>query len=397
MKRKPLTTRSLVLAAACTFAVPVFATTPAEKKQPIIQLAILLDTSGSMSGLIDQAKRELWRIVNEFAMSRQNGMQPRLEVALYEYGNAGLKAEEGFVRRIVPLSNDLDQISAELFALTTNGGSEFCGQVIERSVQDLEWSSDPLALKTIFIAGNEPFTQGPVDYRKATKAAIAKGITVNTIFCGPQAEGIATHWKNGALLADGDFLNIDQNRVVAHVATPQDEEIARLGVEINSTYIPYGGKGMALQQRQSTEDSNALKVGNGAKTQRALTKASVLYCNSHWDLVDALKEGKMKLEELDAKDLPEAMRKMTLAEKKAFVAKQAAERKKITEQVEKLNKERSLFIAEAMKKQQKSGEDTLDSAIIKCIRRQGSSKNFTFTSVTAQEDGLEAKDKAKPE
>ena len=90
--------------------------------QPVIQMAILLDTSGSMSGLIQQAKIALWKIVNEFITARQDGQRPMLSVALYEYGNSRLEAEGGWIRQILPLTDDLDRVSQELFALTTNGG-----------------------------------------------------------------------------------------------------------------------------------------------------------------------------------------------------------------------------------------------------------------------------------
>ncbi len=95
--------------------------------KPRVQMAILLDTSGSMSGLIDQARTELWAIVNEFITAKRDGKAPQLEVALYEYGKSSLPADEGYLRMIVPFTMDLDKISEELFALKTNGGSEYCG------------------------------------------------------------------------------------------------------------------------------------------------------------------------------------------------------------------------------------------------------------------------------
>ena len=200
------------------------------KEQPKVQLALLLDTSNSMDGLIEQAKSELWRIVNEFVAARRGGVGPELQVALYEYGNSGLSAESGFIRLISPLTTDLDKISENLFGLRTNGGSEHCGQVIQRAVEELKWSDSGADLKMIAIAGNEPFSQGPVDYRQACKAAIAKGIMVNTIHCGG---GIPEDWRDGALLADGKAMNIDQNQKVVHIEAPQDKEIARLGENLN--------------------------------------------------------------------------------------------------------------------------------------------------------------------
>jgi hypothetical protein len=103
---------------------------PAVVARPVVQLAILLDTSGSMSGLIDQARTELWSIVNEFIVAERGGRPPEIQVALFEYGNSGLPAESGWIRRIVGFTTDLDKVSEELFALKTNGGEEYCGWVI---------------------------------------------------------------------------------------------------------------------------------------------------------------------------------------------------------------------------------------------------------------------------
>ena len=164
----------------------------------VVQLAILLDTSNSMDGLIDQAKSQLWKIVNEMARSKRSGETINLYVALYEYGNDNLSPQEGFVRLVSPLTNDLDKISDELFKLRTNGGSEYCGTVISEALKDLKWTDNTDELKIIFIAGNEPFTQGNIDYRTACKDAISKGIIINTIFCGNYDEGVQTNWKDGA-------------------------------------------------------------------------------------------------------------------------------------------------------------------------------------------------------
>jgi len=132
-------------------------------KDQTIMIALLLDTSNSMDGLIDQAKSQLWKIVNEVAASKTvDGKRPNIKIALYEYGNAGLSSNEGFIRQVSALSEDLDVISEKLFSLKTNGGNEFCGQVIKTSLDQLAWSASKDDLKMIFIAGNEEFTQGSV-------------------------------------------------------------------------------------------------------------------------------------------------------------------------------------------------------------------------------------------
>ena len=162
---------------------------PREIEKPLVQIAILLDTSGSMQGLIEQAKSQLWKICNEFIKARQDGVAPEIQVALYEYGKDSLSQNSGWIRQIQPLTQDLDKISEELFALKTNGGQEYCGWVIKDAVNELAWSPRSDVYKVIFIAGNEPFTQGPVNYAESCKAAITKGIIVNTIHCGGEMEG----------------------------------------------------------------------------------------------------------------------------------------------------------------------------------------------------------------
>src|SRR5688572_25054095 len=291
---------------------------PAAGDRPIVQIAILLDTSGSMQGLIEQAKGQLWKIVNEFINARQNGKVPEVQVALFEYGKNTLPASEGYIRMIQPLSNDLDKISEELFALKTNGGDEYCGWVIREAVNRLTWSNSPDVYRAIFIAGNEPFTQGKVNYSDACKAAIGKGIVVNTIHCGGNEEGLRTNWREGALLADGKFMNIDQNQAVVHVAAPQDAEITRLSEELNSTYLAFGERAEESLLRQQIQDSNANSLARyGSSVNRALVKASSNYRNSSWDLVDAVKEKKVKVEELKKDDLPKEMQKLNVKEREA--------------------------------------------------------------------------------
>jgi hypothetical protein len=347
------------------------------KPKPRVQMAILLDTSGSMSGLIDQARTELWAIVNEFITARRDGQAPELQVALYQYGKGSLPASEGYLRMVVPLTMDLDKISEELFALKISGSQEYCGWVIKEATEELQWSTAPEDLKVIFIAGNEPFTQGKVKHQDACKAAIAKGIIVNTIHCGSSKDGINGKWKDGAMLADGQFLNIDQNKTVVHIAAPQDTEIAELGIKLNSTYIAYGRRGRIASERQSEQDSNASSSSRLAATQRAVTKSSLNYRNDSWDLVDGLKNDAVKLEDVKKEDLPKEMQDMSDEEQKAYVEQKTKQRAQIQQKIQKLNDARKKYVAEEMKKQATAGK-TLGSAAIKAIRLQAEKKNFKF-------------------
>lgn len=357
--------------------------TPATGKKagpPKIQVAILLDTSNSMDGLIGQAKAQLWKIVNEYASSTQYGKAPELEVALYEYGNDNLAKKDGYVRLVSKLTDNLDLISEELFKLKTNGGQEYCGTVVERAVNDLAWSDDGAALKCIFIAGNEPFTQGPVDYKKACKAAIAKDVTVNTIFCGTHQTGLTTGWRDGAVLADGSFVSINQNEKIVHVAAPHDTKIVRLNVELNKTYVAYGNakdRKMA-KDRQEAQDKNAAGVSGANLAQRAQFKAKGQYNSANWDLIDACKKGKVKLEDLAEDQLPEELRKMTVEQRTAFITAKAAERKKLQEQISELGKQRDAFVAKERKRLAETTGNTLDEAMITAVRAQAAKKSFVF-------------------
>jgi hypothetical protein len=319
-------------------------------KRPLIQMAILLDTSSSMRGLINQARSELWSLVNEFIFTKKNGLSPEVQVALYEYGKSSLAREEGFIRQILPFTLDLDKVSEELFALATNGGQEYCGWVIKDALEGLQWSNSKDDYKVIFIAGNEPFTQGKVDFRESCKAAIAKGIIVNTIHCGSVNEGVNGKWNEGASLADGQYSNIDQNIRVAAIVSPQDRVIIELGAKLNSTYVPYGLLGRSAANRQSAQDMNAGGMGGGSAVERVVTKSSANYINIGWDLVDAVKNNKVKLEDLKTEDFPENMRFMSLDEKKAYIDARIKEREELQSQIRKLDSERQQYIAAEMKK-----------------------------------------------
>ncbi len=342
-----------------------------------ILLALLLDTSNSMDGLIDQAKSQLWRIVNEVAAAHcGDGSRPSIQIALYEYGNSGLSQYNGYIRQVSPLTNNLDLISEKLFSLRTNGGDEFCGQVIQTSLNELQWSMGHDDLKMIFIAGNEPFTQGPVNYQSACLLAKERGVVVNTIFCGDYDEGVNTSWRNGAVQTGGSYMSIEQNRKTVYVPTPYDDQIDAMNEKLNDTYVYYGKAGAASKANQITQDANASTYGKSNKVERAVSKSSQVYTNSRWDLVDASASDKDAVSKAEEQDLPKEMKGMSLVQKQAYVKEKADERAKIQTEIQQLSKKRSAYIAEHTPKT--GSEASLDATMINAIKEKAKSKNLTW-------------------
>ena len=341
-----------------------------------VDLAICLDTSGSMSGLIQSAKQKLWAVVSELATAKP---KPVLRVALYHYGNSRLNSEDGWVKQLCPLTADLDTVYEKLFPLTTSGGTEYVARVMRAATTQLKWDKSKDTLRIIFVAGNEPATQDRVHkLRDTCKAAATAGIIVNTIHCGPEATGRKTGWADAAAWADGQYAAIDHDRGTVVVNTPHDKKLAELSAKINTTYIGYGKGGMDGLARQKKQDANASSLNAPAAAQRASAKSGGLYNNAGWDLVDASKGKDFDITKVKNEDLPEPMRKMSNDEKKAHIAKQAADRAAIQKEVMELSRKRDAFVKAEMARKGLDEKASFDAALRKMVRTQAEKQNFKF-------------------
>ncbi len=386
MRRWPLCLSAIMLSVlVLQSAVTAGEKSPLTAPRPAVDIAILLDTSNSMDGLIDQAKSQLWTIVNEFAAAKRHGLTPTLRVALFEYGNTNLPASEGYIRQVVPLTDDLDVLSEALFALTTNGGDEYCGQVIDEAVKRLDWTGEPNAYKAIFIAGNEPFTQGPVEYTQSCAYAIQHGVIVNTIHCGDYNTGIEGKWQHGAQLAEGNYLNINQDETVIHIDAPQDAELIQLNLQLNATYLWYGKEGMAAGARQEAQDSNARSYGLASLAKRAQSKSSAVYSNSRSDLVDAVASESVALDEVKEADLPEPMKTMTQEQREHYVQEQSVKRTEVQTKIQALTAERESYVVTERKRLAEDGDNTLGDVIVRSVREQLDDAGFDVQTNDAAE------------
>ena len=346
--------------------------TPETRK---VQIALLLDTSNSMDGLIEQAKATLWNLVNEFGSVRcPERRMPVLEIALYEYGNDGLDAQEGYIRQVMPFSRDLDLVSERLFGLRTNGGEEYCGAVIQKAMRQLTWSSGQSDLRFVFIAGNEPFNQGGTSYRNALENSTEKDVVVNTIFCGDYQLGVQTLWAEGARLGKGQYSSIDQNREVVHISTPYDQIIIRLNSRLNRTYIGYGQAGASRKKMQAAQDTEAEEMAEAVMVARAVSKSNAFYSNESWDLVDAASQPGFDADQLDKSTLPDSLRTLGKAEFNKRLDRLRTEREQLQKEIRDTQVKREAYL----RTHTQEAASELQNALLDAIREQAARKHYTW-------------------
>jgi len=370
------------------FTNPVNLTRPATNPKnatPKIQVAILLDVSGSMDGLIEQAKSQLWNMVSVMGKAQCDGKAPAIEIALYEYGRSTNHVADGYVKQLSAFTGDLDLLSQKLFSLTTNGGDEYCGQVIYTAIKDLQWDVSPESLpagqasyKVIFIAGNEDFLQGNLLYTKACNEAKQKGVIVNTIYCGDRMQGIREHWNLSSECGNGSFTVINQNEKIDDIPTPYDSIIFSLNEQLNYTYLAYGSAGAANLEAQARVDQLNFSSSKGAALKRASVKSNgALYNNRSWDMIDAIKDDEKFIERLDKKTLPDSLQNKTTEEIKQIVKQKSAQRGNIQKQIGEANTKRESFIAaEKSRNAVKNNTATLETEIEKIIKEQARRYNM---------------------
>ncbi len=342
-----------------------------------IDLVICLDTSGSMEGLIDSARARLWDIVNSLAKARP---VPLLRVGLITYGSPSRStAANGWLVKQTDLTTDLDTVYAKMMSLRTDGGDEFVGWALRRALDWMQWSSDPHALKLVFIAGNESADQASevFNFRYVGEDARHRGIVVNSIYCGDRQVGIRERWNEVATCGGGSYSAIDMHCGTVQIETPHDKLLLELNMKLNATYVPYGSLGVGGRERQLEQDDNAGRLGEASKASRVAAKATALYENSDWDLVDGVKNKRVALGELKDSELPPAMQAMPVEQREKYVETQFRARADIQKQIAEANAGREQFLRDARAKTA-DGKQALDEAMIEAIRTQAEAKGFKF-------------------
>jgi Mg-chelatase subunit ChlD len=340
-----------------------------------LEMVFVLDTTGSMGGLLEGAKQRIWGIVNEVM---QTSSRPAVRVGLVAYRDRG----DEYVTRILPVTSDLDQVYSTLMEYRADGGGdgpENVRRALAEAVRNAGWSARSNGtVQIIFLVGDAPPHEDYQDEPSTattTQEAVKSGMIVNTIQCGNMS-GTQEVWQSIARHGEGQYFSIAQDGGVQAIATPYDRELSELGTRIGTTFVPYGGGGGAAGERyratararQAAVESVAASAPVTAAADRAENKALNKEAYKG-DLLTSLENGTVKLDVVKDEDLPDDLKKLSLPERQKEIDKRLAERKQLRDDILKLSKQRDEFIAAERKK--RSGKpNSFDSAVSAALRAQ---------------------------
>ncbi len=343
-------------------------------KTPKVEVLFLLDTTGSMGGLIQGAKEKIWSIANEIAAGNP---KPEIRMGIVAYRDVS----DSYVTKIVDLNSDIDQVYEELLALQAGGGGDGPEHVLKAladAAQKVSWDDDPSAFRVAYLVGDAP---AHLDYNDTpgletlTKSLVAKGVILNTIQCG-QNGATTSQWRKIARLGDGHFLSIAQNGGVSSIETPFDAEISRLNRELDGTMLGYGSGRKESDKMMRRSERIAARAPKSAAAERAAFKALRGF-ESRDDLLSALSSGEQSLEAMAPVDMPEPLKSLTKEEQKKKIAEIQNKRTDLRKKIGVLSKNRSAFLK---KEKAKSGEkgDSFDAKLVDSLKEQAAKKGLKY-------------------
>lgn len=348
---------------------------PAEVRpsgQQTLEMVFVLDTTGSMGGLLDAAKEKIWSIVNE-VMQKQSS--PAVRVGLVAYRDRG----DEYVTQVVPITSDLDLVYTNLMQLRAAGGGdspENVRRALAEAVKRAGWSPAKGGLaQVVFLVGDAPpqsYADEP-DTLATAAEAVRKNMIVNTIQCGRDGE-TEQAWKKIAEAGQGKYFAIAQNGGVETISTPYDERLSQLGRELGETYMAYGDAELRAERMSAAPaaESVANTASNSARADRALNKA--MNRDAYMDdLLQDIERGKVQLKEVKSENLPEPLQKMSEADRAGEVGKRLDQRKKIRDEILSLSKQRNAHISAERARSGKSGgfDAAVQAALGEQLARRG--------------------------
>ncbi|MBI5624263.1 MAG: VWA domain-containing protein [Elusimicrobia bacterium] len=346
----------------------------AKKEAPSIEVVFVLDTTGSMGGLLEGAKRKIWSIVNDMAEGKPT---PKIKMGVVAYRDRS----DQYLTQVEPLTANLDAVYEKLLALRAQGGGDGPEDVLtalDHAVSKAGWSSTPRTLRIVFLVGDAPPHEDYTDvppYAKTVQAAVLKGIKVNAIRCGTDA-ATGQAWQSIARLGEGKFFTIDQGGGVRAADTPFDRDIAALQAKIDGTTLAFGS--MAAEARGDAVRGVGFMSAAPASAMaaRAEYKAKTGFSREK-DLLAAVEGGTVALAKVRDSELPDSMKGKSLAEKQAHLARVAEERAALGRKIAELSKKRARFLAEQAANAPAS-KDSFDAKVTETLREQARSVGINY-------------------
>lgn len=343
-----------------------------------IEVAFVLDTTGSMSGLIEGAKRKIWSIANNIMDLKP---KPEIRFALIGYRDRG----DAYITKTFDLTEDVQAIYGELLAFRADGGGdspESVNQALHEAVGKLGWSPDKAVFRTVFLVGDAPphmDYKDDVHYPETLKAAAAKDIIVNAVQAGTQGD-TQKIWREIAKLGGGAYVQIEQSGGMVSYPSPYDAEIEKLNIEINDTVVPYGVETKRAEIMDKVGRSKAMLGVVSAEMNAYFEKKSGpggtrQVISGGGDLVEDVANGAVDLSKLEKKALPEDMQGLSAGDRKAYVASRAAQRSALRSELDHLLKKRASFVAEKQAAAM-SKPDAFDTEVDRMIKAQAAAKGF---------------------
>ena len=353
----------------------VFTGTAHAHQGPVVEVAFVLDTTGSMGGLIAGAKQKIWSIASKIASAQPT---PTLRVGLVGYRDKG----DAYITRSYDLTEDLDSIYEHLQAFQAQGGGdtpEHVGRALGEAVSTFSWSKSKNTMKMIFLVGDAPpqVYQDGWDYRTWAKNAIAKGVVVNTVRCGPMRETGAA-FKAIANLAHGSFTTIDASGGMVAISTPFDAKIEELNRKMAETAL-YGGADRERAQRKVAKigkmkgEAAANRVKYNMAQASSDNGAMVLSAKSAGRAKDLVAEPSA-MEAMPEAELPESLRKLSKRAQRAQLKKLNKARKAIAAELKKVTKKRDSFVSKKVAEK----TDSFDAQVMKEMKKRGEKFGLSF-------------------
>jgi hypothetical protein len=353
---------------------------PVVSNQSRIDVAFVLDTTGSMGGLIQAAKEKIWSIATTMASAQS---APEIRMGLVAYRDRG----DAYVTRVVDLSSDLDSMYATLMDFQADGGGdgpESVNQALHDAVHKLSWSQDPGTYKAVFLVGDAPphmDYQDDVKYPVTLGAARNKGIVINAIQCG-RMSGTTPAWQQIARLGDGRYFQVEQAGSAVAIATPFDEKIAKLSEELDDTRLYYGTADEKEKQRRKVKAAGKLHAASSveSRARRAtfnVSKSGDANFLGEGELVDDVSSGRVDLSSIDREQLPEPMQAMAPEEQAAVISETARRRDELKRQITELSGERSAYL-ERKVEEAGGASDSIDDKIYRAVREQAGKLGLTY-------------------